>query len=264
MKRTTRTDMSIKWMRVLARLRAGDQVADDTARSIAMVEADRDHSEDFKRRQADQLRKEAGQEYERLGREVYALLDDLDTQELEMSATVDYADPRLFQGLSLVKLLGGGFPNAGQERMIEDYRGDPFALRCIQSAFKSAGLDCNDVTEALSRFEDLTTRDAEAAGELLAYATTDYGAREWRSGPVREMARRAQAAYGLDLDSPIVHELEHIRDTTGDKAKAARVDRWIKAHGGSVHEDAGAGGPTDLGVEVLLDFRAGEGDEGAR
>lgn len=261
MRLSERTDLSVTWMRVLRLLDAGDAMRRETSRLMADVEADRDRSREWKNRTIQKLSEEAGAAYEHLGRQVYALLDRLDTQEQEMAARVDYTDQRLYRGLQMVKLLGDGFPHEARAKMVEDYRGNPFALRCIKSVFGGEGFNVDDVTAALSRFEDLSTRDAEAAGELLAYATTDGAAREWRSGPVREMARRAQAAYALDFDSPIVHELEHIRDTTGNKAKAASVDRWIKAHGGSVHEDAGAGGPTDLGVEVLKDFRAGEGDE---
>ena len=261
MKRSTRTDLSVQWLRVLAMLNTGDRVKRETEAAVAAVQADGDHSDDYKRRIIDQLHQEAGQEYERMGRQVYEMLDKLDTQEREMAATVDYTDQRLYQALQMVKLMGQGFPFEARAKLIEDHRGNPFALRCIKSVFEGEGYNVDDVTAALSRFEDLTTRDAEAAGELLAYATTDGAAREWRSGPVRAMARRAQAAYGLDLDSPIVHELEHIRDTTGDKAKAASIDRWLKGHAGMVHEDAGAGGPTEMGMETLLDFRAGEGDE---
>lgn len=260
MKRSTRTDMSVSWLRVLRLLDAGDRVKEQTAAAVAAIQADRDHSEEWKQRQVEQLRREEGAEYGRLGPMVYELMSSIDNQEQAVAASMDYTNPALVQALQMVKLMGKGLPFEVRSKMVRDFVGDPCALRCLKAAFEAEGYSVEAVDAALVPFTSLDNRTVEAAGELLAYSTTDHATRQWRSAGVRAAASRAQAGYDLDFDSPIVHELEHIKETTGDKGKAASITRWLKIHGGSVHEDAGSGGPTEMGMETLIDFRAGEAD----
>lgn len=260
MKRSTKTDMSVQWLRVLRLLDAGDKVKRETEAAMAAVEADRDRSREWKDRQIEQLRAEEGAEFARLGPKVYELMASIDRQEQTLAAAVTYNSPALLNALQLVKVMGKGLPYQIRDAMVKDFVGDACGLRCLKAAFSEAGYNTEAVDAALAPFNDLTNRAAEAAGELLAYSTTTHATRQWRAAGVRAAASRAQAGYELDFDSPIVHELEHIRDTTADKAKAASVTRWLKVHGGSVHEDAGAGGPTAMGEQALIDFRAGEAD----
>lgn len=259
-KRSTRTDMSVSWLRVLRLLDAGDKVKRETEQAVAAVEADRDRSREWKDRQIEQLRAEEGAEFARLGPKVYELMASIDRQEQTLATAVNYNSPALLNALQLIKVMGKGLPYQVRDAMIKDFVGDSCGLRCLKAAFSEAGYNTEAVDAALAPFNDLTNRAAEAAGELLAYSTTNDATRQWRAAGVRAAASRAQAGYGLDFDSPIVHELEHIKETTGDKVKAARITTWLKNHGGSVHEDAGSGGPTEMGMETLIDFRAGEAD----
>lgn len=260
MKRSTKTDMSVQWLRVLRLLDAGDKVKRETEAAVAAVEADRDRSREWKDKTTRQLRREEGEEYARLGPRVYELMSDIDTEEQRLSAAVNYNSPALLNALQLVKVLGKGLPYQIRDAMIKDFVGDACGLRCLKAAFSEAGFNTDGVDAALAPFNDLTNRAAEAAGELLAYSTTNDAPRQWRAAGIRAAASRAQASFGLDFDSPILHELESIRDSTSDRAKAASISRWMKCHGGSVHEDAGAGGPTDMAEQALIDFRAGEAD----
>lgn len=258
MKRSTKTDMSVQWLRVLRLLDAGDKAKRETEQAVDAIRADGDHSEEWKQRQIAQLRAEEGSEYARLGPMVYKTMSGIDDQEQALAEAMDYTSPRLHQALDMVRLMGKGLPDQVGARMVEDFRGDPCGLRCLRAAFQGAGIGCERVDTALSPFTSFNNQAAEAASELVAYATTDNATRQWRSAGVRAAASRAQAGFGLDFDSPIIHEMEAIRDTTSDKGKAASISRWLKVHGGSVHEDAGAGGATQMGMETLIDFRAGE------
>ena len=260
MRRSTKTDMSISWLRVLRLLDAGDKVKRETEQAVAAVEADRDRSREWKDRTIEQLRAEEGAEFARLGPKVYELMASIDRQEQTLATAVNYNSPALLNALQLVKTMGKGLPYQVRDAMVKDFVGDACGLRCLKAAFSEAGYNTEAVDAALAPFNDLTNRAAEAAGELLAYSTTNDATRQWRASGVRAAASRAQAGFGLDFDSPILHELEAIRDSTSDKAKAASITRWMKCHGGSVHEDAGAGGPTDMGEQALIDFRAGEAD----
>jgi len=245
---------------VLRLLDAGDKVKRETEAAVAAVQADGDRSQEWKDRQIAQLRREEGAEYGRIGPKVYELMSSIDDQEQAVAASMDYTNPALVQALQMVKLMGKGLPFEVRSKMVKDFVGDPCGLRCLKAAFEAEGYSVEAVDAALVPFTSFSNKAAEAAGELLAYATTDHATRQWRSAGVRAAASRAQAGYGLDFDSPIVHELEHIKETTGDKVKAARITTWLKNHGGSVHEDAGSGGPTEMGMETLIDFRAGEAD----
>lgn len=261
MKRSVKTDMSVSWLRVLRLLDAGDKVKRETEAAVAAVEADRDRSREWKDKMIKRLRDEEGAEFARLGPRVCELMASIDRQEQTLAAAVTYNSSALLNALQLVKTMGRGLPYQVRDAMVKDFVGDSCGLRCLKAAFSEAGYNTEAVDAALAPFNDLTNRAAEAAGELLAYSTTTHATRQWRAAGVRAAASRAQAGYGLDFDSPILHELESIRDTTSDKAKAASITRWMKCHGGSVHEDAGAGGPTDMGSEFLTDMRAGESDD---
>ena len=261
MRMRDRTDMSVKWLKILRLLDAGDRITKETEDAISATMADEDRSAKYKDKVVGKLQSEAYAEYARLGRQVYDLLSDLDTDEMNLAARTDYANPRLASALTVVSLLGKNIPFEARNAIINDFVGDSIGLKCIKSAFEAHEISTEGMSKYLRPFEQIMNTTETEAATFLAYAQNDFGPAEWRSGIIRALARSAQASYDLDFDSPIIHEMEEIRDNTGDAVKRMKIDTWLRNHAGSVHEDAGAGGPTEMGMETLLDFRAGEGDE---
>lgn len=264
MKRSERTKMTMLWRRVSDLLDKGDKVRTETKASVDVILKDDDHSDSWKRRMVDELRKAEGEQYKALGEQVYEIVGKISEMEQAIQARFDYASPRLTAALQFVDLMGQALPFGLRDRIVEDFRGDGESLRCIQAKYKAAGFSTVKVDKMLEPFTSLTDRTAEVVGEMHAYAVTDFAQRQWRSAGVRDVMGRAMETYGLDFkSSPVLAELEAIKASTSDAHKAATIEAWIKRNGGQVYEEFNNGiSETTEAAELFLSkMTVGEADD---
>ena len=260
MRRSERTAMTAKWMRIGGLLDAGAKVETETAAAVAAIEADEDRSRTYKDKMIERLNTEAGVEYGRLADKTMELLAEVHGMEDTLRTSFDYKSSDLAATLDFIGTMGASMPFEVQQRIIKDHVGDLLSLQCIKGKFEAVGLPTEAVNDAISPLTAIDLRETEI--EFEAYAKSSMTARSWRPAGIRGMITKAGKAYGLDFEhNPYISELEHIRDTTSNPVKAEQISRWLQQRGGMVYEDHCAGnGSTQMAEEYLVDMRAGEAD----
>ena len=260
MKMITRTKLTDDLRKLSKILDAGDTLVKDTASAVDRVSGNREYSLAYQEHALSDLKREHDDGLFALGSAADELMEGIEATLDEMDSHTDLNDSRLMNALNFIRTMGNAVPFRVRHEIIETFRGEPGALRCLKVLYEQNGFDMTDLQEALKPFDTFNTARMESRVELVGYATTDAASRSWRPSMTRLQVRDLAGALGLDLSRPgMLQEAEHIRQVTRDAAKRDDIDAKLKVY--TTDRIDGSEGAASLFAEYLNDWRAGEPSE---
>ena len=159
---------------------------------------------------------------------------------------LDINDPKIQNAINVISLMGKNLTYTDQIFMLESFRGNPAALRFIQSAFRKNGMNYA-AEQAGEMMKPISSRAIEEMGEVLSFH--DYAEAQGRLDFPVERAAWTKSEFGRQYDrmgynpdtkaDPYSYALDEAMNglkerefdvlSEADPEQAAKAKAWIAA-----------------------------------
>jgi len=240
---TYNNDSLILNIRALRRiLQEGDDISKEIDDTMKEIDADRDHSNEWKGKKLDTARQVRNSELRKLGAAAMPLIEDIDRQITARRNDFDHRDPDFMSAIQTLQFYGKSLPFDVSKSIVDSLRGNYKALRAVETAFKTYGISTDYLNDAIGPMGSLGISEAGAVSEFISFAASDLAtSNEWRAGNVRAMLDRYERALGLDTTvNPTLAKLDaFINDPNTTPEMKHRAEVWRGNFAERLQDDEG-------------------------
>ena len=154
-------------------LQQGDDITQEITNTVKEINADRDHSNEWKGKKLDKARQVRNSELRKLGNAAMGLIEQIDAQITAQRDSFDHRDPDFTSALQMVQVYGKNMPYEVRQSVIDSLRGNYKALRSIKAAFESVGLPTDSINDAMGPLDNMGFSEAGTISEFASYAISD-------------------------------------------------------------------------------------------
>ena len=230
--------MNIRGLRRI--LKAGDDVSKEITDTIAEINADVDHSQQWKNQRLEKARNIKNAELRKLGTDAMGMIEKIEKQITARREAFDHRDPDFQSALTTLQVYGKTCPYEVQQSIIESLKGNYKGLRSIKAAFEAYELPTDSITKTIGILDSMGVSEAGAVSEFAAYAVSDLAdSNQWRAGGIRSMLDRYEAALNIDSSTnPILARLDAvINDPNTRQSVKERAESWRNGHAEALEDD---------------------------
>lgn len=238
---TNPVKMTLAIRRLRRVLDAGDAIRREAEKAIAEINADKDHSDAWKTTQRDKINTTAQGEYKDLGAIAGELVEQMVQIRRDFESGFDFTAPDWTAALTTIQAVGKALPPAAQQKIVEQFAGNPVALKALKPTFVANAWSVAAIDEQLDVFNTLEESLFYDVRYCVTLATDPLGKVQpkWETGSARRTLTRFEKSLRLDTEANAwQRELERYADDPSVPSfKRARAQRFLKNYAEELAND---------------------------
>ena len=203
------------------------------------IQADKDHSETWKSKRMNDVNQAEYTKIRELGGFITPLVKSVIASLDAMAADFSFSDVGFQSALNTISITGKVLPYPLQNNIIDNFKGNPLALKTLKVVYKKYELPNDAFAQLLVPFDPVDQEILlSAAGSAEAFATTNLAVPQWKLYEVLSHLKRYENALGLDTSvNPYAGEIKALSEETSNPMVTARINAFNRVYGEALEAD---------------------------